>query len=211
MGRWQIRGLCYDPPMSEPVYKVPAMMDVAEFLAWDSPGNQRWQLVDGRPNAMAPASETHNILQGELGALIRNHLVTMGRRCTLVPNAGIVPHVRSDRNVRIPDLAVTCTRSRQESQATSDPVLLIEILSPSNHSETWMNVWAYTTIPSVEEIIVLHSTAVRAEVLRRDSTGNWPERPDVLEQGSLKFVSIGLEIPLIAAYAGSRFDPALSA
>ncbi len=118
-------------------------MDTAEFLAWDAPGNGRWQLVDGQPQAMAPASETHYIIQGELGALIRNHLVAMGRRCTLVPNAGIVPHVRSDSNVRIPDLAVTCVRSRQESQSTSDPVLLIEILSPSNRSETWTNVWAY--------------------------------------------------------------------
>ncbi len=187
------------------------MMDLAEFLAWDAPGDERWQLVDGHPQAMAPASETHNILQGELGALIRNHLVAMGRRCTLIPNAGIVPHVRSDRNVRIPDLAVTCTQSRQESQATSDPVLLIEILSPSNQAETWMNVWAYTTIPSVQEILVLHSTAIRAEILRRDSNGNWPERPELLEEGILEFRSIALQMPLTAAYAGSRFDPELSA
>jgi Uma2 family endonuclease len=52
-------------------------MDTAEFLAWDAPGNGRWQLIDGQPQAMAPASETHNIIQGELGALIRNHLVAM--------------------------------------------------------------------------------------------------------------------------------------
>ena len=151
-------------------------MDVAEFLAWDAPGVERWQLVDGRPEAMAPAGETHNIIKGELGALIGNHLVAMGRRCTLVPNAGVIPRIRSDSNVRIPDLAVTCVRSRQESPTTTDPVLLIEILSPSNRAETWANVWAYTTIPSVREILVLHSTAVRVEVLRRDADGNWPER-----------------------------------
>jgi Uma2 family endonuclease len=192
--------------MSEAVRRVPPVMDVAEFLAWDAPGNGHWQLVDGQPRAMAPASETHNIIQGELGALIRNHLVALGRRCTLVPNAGIVPHVRSDSNVRIPDLAVTCVRSRQESQSTSDPVLLIEILSPSNRSETWTNVWAYTTIPSVQEILVLHSTAVRAEMLRRDVEGNWPERAEVLEDGVLELQSIGLQLPLAAAYAGTRFD-----
>ena len=192
--------------MSDPVRKVPAVMDVAEFLAWDAPGNVRWQLIDGQPQAMAPASETHNIIQGELGALIRNHLVAMGRRCTLVPNAGIVPHVRSDSNVRIPDLAVTCVRSTQESRATSDPVLLVEILSPSNRAETWTNVWAYTTIPSVHEILVLHSTAIRAEMLRRDTHGNWPERPELLEAGTLDLQSIGLQIPLTAAYAGTRFD-----
>ena len=201
----------YGPRMSEAAKRVPAVMDAAEFLAWDAPGNGRWQLIDGQPQAMAPASETHNIIQGELGALIRNHLVAMGRRCTLVPKAGIVPHVRSDSNVRIPDLAVTCARSRQESQSTSDPVLLVEILSPSNRSETWTNVWTYTTIPTVQEILVLHSTAVRAEMLRRDTDGKWPERPEVLEDGTLEVQSIGLQLPLTASYAGSRFDPELPA
>jgi Uma2 family endonuclease len=182
-------------------------MDTAEFLAWDAPGAGRWQLVDGEPRAMAPASETHNIIQGELGALIRNHLVAMGRRCTLVPNAGIVPRVRSDSNVRIPDLAVTCVRSREESHATSDPILLIEILSPSNRAETWTNVWAYTTIPSVREIVVLHSTSIRAEILRRGVDDNWPERPQLIEDGTLQLQSIGLSLPLLAACAGTRFDP----
>jgi hypothetical protein len=38
-------------------------MDTAEFLAWDAPGNGRWRLIDGQPQAMAPASETHNIIR----------------------------------------------------------------------------------------------------------------------------------------------------
>ena len=37
----------------------------------------------------------------------------------------------------------------------------------------------------MKEILVLHSTAVRAEMLRRDEEGNWPERPVVLEDGTL--------------------------
>jgi hypothetical protein len=36
----------------------------------------------------------------------------------------------------------------EEESALTDPVLLIEILSPSNQAETWANVWAYATIPS---------------------------------------------------------------
>ena len=108
------------------------------------------------------------------------------------------------------EIPAFCVRSRQESQSTSDPVLLIEILSPSNRSETWTNVWAYTTLPSVQEILVLHSTAVRAEMLRRDAEGNWPERPEVLEDGTLDSQSIGLQVPLAAPYAGSRFDRELT-
>ena len=58
-----------------------------------------------------------------------------------------------------------------------DPVLLIEILSPGNQAETWVNVWAYTTIPSVREIVVFRTTAVGALMLRRNADGNWPDRP----------------------------------
>jgi Uma2 family endonuclease len=78
---------------------------------------------------------------------------------------------------------------------------LIEILSPSNASETWNNVWAYTTIPSVTEILVIDSTAIRAEVLRRDPAGQWPEQPEPLGDGAaLELRSIGLSLPLAQAY-----------
>ena len=138
--------------------------------------------------------------------MIGNHLVQQGRRCTLVPNAGVVPRIRSDINMRIPDLAVTCSGYQEEEYVVSDPVLLIEILSPSNRAETWANVWAYATIPSVQEILVLHSTAVRAELLRRDAGGQWPEQPVVIEDGMLELHSIGFQVPLIEAYRGTRFD-----
>jgi hypothetical protein len=36
-----------------------------------------------------------------------------------------------------------------------DPIVLVEILSPSNEAETRANVWAYTTIPTVAEIVLL--------------------------------------------------------
>ena len=58
-----------------------------------------------------------------------------------------------------------------------DPVLLIEILSPSNEAQTRANIWAYTTIPSVREILAVHSTRIEAELLRRNPDGSWPEEP----------------------------------
>ena len=45
-----------------------------EFLVWDAPDGGRWQLVDGEPRAMAPASDVHGTMQSELGRLIGTHL-----------------------------------------------------------------------------------------------------------------------------------------
>jgi Uma2 family endonuclease len=121
-------------------------MTVAEFLAWNPPSTQLWQLVDGEPQAMAPANRTHGAIQNELGSLIRNHLAECSSPCSVVATPGVIPRVQSETNLRVPDLAVTCSGYNTEESALADPVLLIEILSPSNQVETWVNVWAYTTM-----------------------------------------------------------------
>lgn len=178
-------------------------MTMSEFLVWDAPSGPPWQLVDGEPRSMAPASRTHNSIQGELGSLIRNHLIERGGPCFVIPNAGIVPRVRAESNFRITDLAVTCSPYQEEEYAITDPVLVIEILSPSNKPETWANVWAYTTIPSVQEILIVHSTAMRAELLRRDGAGNWPEQATLIETGTLLLNSIDFTVVLSALYRGT--------
>ena len=179
-------------------------MTVAEFLAWDAPGETRWQLFDGQPAAMAPASRTHGTLQLELGRLIGNHLASAGNTCTIIAAPGIVPRVRADENFRIPDLAVTCTRYDTEEYDVSNPVLIVEILSPSNRADTWRNVWAFTTIPTLREILILSSTAVRAELLRRGADGSWPASSTVIEDGDLVLESVGLTVPLPSVYRTTR-------
>jgi Uma2 family endonuclease len=129
----------------------PSVMTVREFLAWDAPAGVPWQLLDGEPRAMAPASRTYGRIQSKLSSLLDIHLTARGGTRTVITAPGVVSRVRSDSNFRVPDLAVTCSAYDQEETTLTDPVLLIEILSPSNQAETWTNVWAYTTIPSVRK------------------------------------------------------------
>ena len=84
-------------------------MSVDEFIAWEPGDGQAWQLVDGEPQAMSPPNRTHGTLQNEIARLIGNHLRERGGPCVAVVTPGIVPHVQASHNVRIPDLAVTCT------------------------------------------------------------------------------------------------------
>ena len=114
------------------------------------------------------------------------------------------PPRSSETNVRIPDLAVTCSGYDAEESALADPVLLIEILSPSNQAETWANVWAYATIPSVQEILILKTASIGAELLRRNQDGSWPNQPLSIATGDLTLESIGFHVPLAAAYRTTR-------
>ncbi len=184
--------------------KIPVFMSVAEFLAWNPPGDTPWQLVDGAPQAMAPASLTHGAVQAEMARLIGNRLAERGSVCRVVTAPGIVPRVQAAHNVRIPDLAVTCGPSGPEEATMTDPVLVIEILSPSNAAETWSNLWTYTTIPSVQEILILRTAEIGADLLRRQSDGSWPDQPTAVRDGPVTLESIGFACDVRAPYRTTR-------
>jgi Uma2 family endonuclease len=183
--------------------KVLNLMTVDEFLDWDAPDGYLWQLIDGVPVAMSPPAPIHGVIQNEVGSLIRNHLLERGSPCTVIITPGVIPPFQSERNLMVPDLAVTCSASDIRASAVHEPVLLIEILSPSNHAETWRNVWAYLTIPALREILVIRTASVGVDLLRRGDDGVWPQKPLEITSGELTLSSIGLTLPLAALYRGT--------
>jgi Uma2 family endonuclease len=183
--------------------RIPDLMTVAEFLQWDSPGGYLWQLVDGVPVAMAPPAPLHGTIQNETGRLIGNHLIARSSPCTAITTPGVIPPLQSDRNFLIPDLAVTCSSADMAGKALHDPILIIEILSPSNHAETWRNVSAYMTIPALHEILVIRTASVGVDLLRRGGDGSWPDRPLAITAGTFTLASIDISLPVSALYRGT--------
>ena len=175
-------------------------MTIEEFLDWPGDGSrQKFELVDGEPRAMAPASISHGILQANLAGILRSHLI--GSRCFVVVEPGVIPRVRSEANMRVPDLAVSCEALEGGLRALTEPTLVIEILSPSNESETRENVWAYTTIPTVREILLVRSTHIAAELIRRGADGSWPANPQPIYADAALFLeSLDFSCPLVAIY-----------
>ena len=186
---------------------APCRMTVAEFLDWPGDGSgRRFELVDGEPRAQDPASVTHGTIQAHIGALLINHL--RGTRCKVVMAPGIIPRVRASMNFRIPDIAVNCVPDERGQRALPDPILIIEILSPSNERETRENVWTYATIPALREILLMRSTEIAAELLRRQPDGNWPEQPLLLAADDrIELGSIGFASPLAAFYEDTHLRP----
>jgi Uma2 family endonuclease len=179
--------------------QLPDPMTVAEFLAWTPPDAiDRWELIDGTPRPMAPATPRHGAIQNEIGRLIGNHLAEQRPGCRVITEPGIQPKVRGKSNVRVPDLAVTCSRLEPDDKLLRDPVVVIEILSPSNRADTWANVWSYVTIPSVREILVIYTAEVRVDLLRREADGS-PDDPLTLTD-TMSLESIGFTAPVAASY-----------
>jgi Uma2 family endonuclease len=198
--------------MTTPSPAAPLRMTVADFLNWPGDGRaKRYQLVDGEVRAMALASTMHGAIQATLAMLIGNRLDDRQSPCRVVILPAVVPYLRAGFNLRIPGLGVTCCPDAPGQIVLPDPVLIVEILSSgapdgtpeaSNETDTRQNVWAYATIPSVREILIVHSTQVAAELLRRQPDANWPKEPeDIGAGGVLRLESIDLACPLVKIYA----------
>jgi Uma2 family endonuclease len=97
--------------------RMPPHMTVAEFLAWepDDRSGALWQLRDGEPEMMAPASDAHGSIQSELAFLITAHFRATVRQCRVVTAPGVVPGRRSEENCLVPETSASPARRRPVS------------------------------------------------------------------------------------------------
>jgi Uma2 family endonuclease len=162
----------------------PPLMTADEFFDMpdDGTGN-KYELVDGVLVAMAPPMPTHGRLQIELGFLIRRHLKDTKSRCWIASEIGVQPKLKGKTNVRVPDLGVSCKPQVLSDKAMPEPNLLVEILSPSTEKADEAKVWLYATIPSVQEILLVHSTKLRLELYQRLPDGAWPKDAIIARAG----------------------------
>ena len=192
--------------MSEAAVKL---MTLTEFLRWEDGTDTRYELLNGVPVAMAPPAIAHGRLALRLGARIDSALRSRSP-CFGQSEAGIAKPDRSD-TCYIADLAVTCTPSERGQQLLQDPLLIVEILSPGTALyDRQTKVSDYRRIPSVEEILLINSASIFAEVLRREGD-RWLTEIVRGPQGTLSLASIGLTAAMSELYEGIDLpDPAVA-
>lgn len=177
-------------------------MTVAEFRRWADRQPGKWELVDGEPRAMAPASFTHSLIQAQATILIGSHLNATRSPCRVGTEAAIVPTSFRRHDVRAADVAVTCSPMGEDGWEIVDPVFVLQVLSPTNEGDTRANVWACMTMPSVQQILLLASTAIKGEMFARQRDGTWPEEAVPLKAGDIVHVEpIGFACTLAEFYA----------
>jgi Uma2 family endonuclease len=193
----RVASSCYRAAMSQALRRP--LLTVDEFQDWEPPPGMedwRWELVDGEPVEMSPPGLNHGAIQNQVGMLLGMHLRSHRPTCRVITTPGVIPRLRPRFNERIPDLGVSCG-AFSDGRSLPAPILLVEILSSSNETKTRANAWAYATIPSVQEVLILASTAVRAEILRQGE-----ETPEiVVGTEPLRLTSIGYAGPLADFYA----------
>jgi Uma2 family endonuclease len=183
--------------MAKPAVKP---LSLAEFLDWDSGDDRRYELVDGVPVAMAPPSAAHSILMANLGHRLAGVLESRPP-CTVRAEVGIVPRDRPD-TCHQADLAVTCRPHEAGERLTPEPLVVVEVLSPSTEdNDRKVKLPDYRGLPSVAEVVLLDSQRMYCEVHRRLDEGRW--LVDLLREPEavLHLESIGFAQPLAVLYA----------
>jgi Uma2 family endonuclease len=175
-------------------------MTLAEFLGWEDGTDTRYELLEGFPVAMAPPAPAHGLLAAQL--CIRIGAALQSRRpCMVQVEAGIARPDRDD-TCYVADLAVSCKPPLRGDQLISDPVLIVEVLSPSTGLyDRQTKVSDYRRIGSVEEILLIDSASIFAEVLRREGE-RWITEIVRGPRATLSLASIGLTAVMSELYEG---------
>jgi Uma2 family endonuclease len=172
-------------------------LPLAEFLEWNDGTDTRYELIDGQVVAMAPPSPRHGALTGQLARLIGNGLKPP---CRVIVEAGIVTPDRPDTYLQA-DLAVSCRPLDQQERHVAEPLLVVEVVSPSTvRHDRGVKVDRYRELASVQEILLVASEERRVQLWRREG-GRWSVE-DVIGDATLRLESQELTIPLADLYAG---------
>jgi Uma2 family endonuclease len=123
-----------------------------EFRAWHQRQPEVWEFIDGTPKLMTPGSKAHTLIKTNVGSALREGL--RGTGCSVLIDGAIVEVHGSSL---IPDIVVTCTPLDFSTPRVDEPVVIVEILSPSNEADDIGRKLAlYLEIPGLRHYLVVH-------------------------------------------------------
>ena len=178
-------------------------MTGAEYLAWETAQTERHEFVNGEVFAMSGAEDRHVTVTGNLYIALRQRL--SGTPCrTFLTDMKL--HVAAANSYFYPDVMVTCSAADLASPLIkTEPVLLIEVLSPSTAADDRGEKFAqYRRIPALQEFMLVDLDTRCADVYRKGMDGMWVLHPFEAGQ-AVHLASVKLDITAEALFA--EVDP----
>lgn len=150
---------------------VQIAMTPEDFFAWEPDGEDSYELVDGYPvKMMTGASQAHDCIVTNVIISLGNQLRGSGCR----PTTDDVALRTGIRNVRRPDVMVTCGDPRADSYEAHDARLVVAVLSPSNAGLDWQRkIEEYRRLAGLSYILLIDPKLRGATLLTRNSGAAW--------------------------------------
>ena len=183
--------------------KLKTKISVEDYLEGEKFSPIKHEYVEGEVYAMAGTSNNYSRISVNLTTALSIHL----RDSPCEPFAGETK-VRAAIDVfYYPDVLVSCEESEEDSYFRNNPILVIEITSPSTeHIDRREKLFAYQRIASVQEYAVIDQHRVNIELHRRQPSGSWITYFFDASDDEIEFQSVGLTLPITEIYRRVRFD-----
>lgn len=148
----------------------------ADYRQW--PENERWELLEGVPYAMATPQRIHQKIVFEMGVQVGVFL--RGKNCDAYPAPFSVRLPRKDEaddkidTVVEPDLSVICDRSKLDKYGCRGaPDWIVEVLSPSTALRDMNSKRSLYEQHGVKEYWIVHPTDRWIMVYQPDAQGHY--------------------------------------
>lgn len=183
-------------------------MTADEFLTWaEAQADQRYEFIDGKPVAMAGASDRHDQIVVNLIGELRSRL--RGTPCA-PRTADQAVKTMSSQRVRRPDVLVDCGPRLPKGLFAPNPTVVFEVISPSTKEETFSDkLDEYKALPSIVHIVLLDQDKALLWHYARAGNDDWVKEELAGLDGVLKLAAIAAELPLAEIYADVEFEAAL--
>lgn len=147
----------------------PEPITVEAFLALldRCPEGERWQFVEGEVvRFMAGVCVDHATVATNIGTALQAKV--RGRGCRAFFLDLLVRHPEEDGTIVAPGILVRCGPTKGAARFVDDPVVVVEVLSPSTMViDRGAKLAFYETLPSLAHIVLVYQDEMRVETWSR--------------------------------------------
>jgi Uma2 family endonuclease len=172
-----------------------------DYLARELDSVTKSEYVDGIVYGMSGASDRHGLVSGTFFLRLGNHLAD---ECQVFMTDMKLRIVEGDVTVfYYPDVIVSCAADDRARYYREQPILLVEVLSPSTERiDRTEKLAAYRRIPSLMELVLAEQDIPKLEVFRR-ATG-WASETYLPGDG-FRLESVSLDFTVDDIYRRLKF------
>jgi Uma2 family endonuclease len=175
-----------------------------EFRAWHERQPDVWEFIDGVPKLMAPGSMAHTLIKSSTHAALAQ--AVQGTGCRALVDGAII---EVEGSSLIPDVVVTCSELDFTTPRIDQPIIIVEVLSPSNEKDDIGRKLAlYLKISSLRHYLVIHQDRRLVVHHQRRDDLDGAFLTTIAPPDPLRLDPPGIEISLAAIYEGVPLAPA---
>jgi Uma2 family endonuclease len=173
-------------------------MTVDEYLAWAEGKPDRYELHDGVVRAMSPENAGHAEMKGAVYRALVAGIDSRGLPCHALPD-GMTVRIDA-RTAYEPDALVYCgPRVAPSSVEIPDPVIIVEVLSPSTRAiDTSVKLAGYFRVPSVAHYLIVDPA--EALIVHHARGGGDAVVTRIVRAGTIALDPPGLELAVADIY-----------